>query len=288
MGKRNITDMGVERGFDHDPSQGGGAYNSIDWMPSRFKLDPGSESDVILLEDQPPIKLLEHQLTIGNVYGNSFVCPQMFNDRCFLCEEVQVENYEGTEIIDETPYWVWCFTVLNETGVEDGDGDPQRNIKQVVPAKRGAKKHIERKISDAKEEVGKWPVYYQFNVNRDSTQNYRVGNEWELEGRASKKKLKKLKNDGVDLEPFDWDEIAVVYDYDEMKEMYQNKENSSKTSDEIIEDTEVDEEVSSNGSEEEEEDDELSEDDGFFDDLEDEEDEASSSDSEEDEDLVNY
>jgi hypothetical protein len=275
----------VQKGwnFDEDyntPNSGG----PIDWAPSRFhvRTENLNEDIYLTLLESDPIKVLEHELTIGDTWNNRFICPEMFGNRCYFCQDVQVENWDG-EKVDETPYNLWLLTIINNTGWVNDDGEEFRNVKQVLPMKRSAAKLVKTKMQDVRDEGGD-PEFYQFKVRRTGKQKSRIGDDWNTHEQLSPEQLQKSADDELDLEPYDWKDMITVdsvKDYEEQKEIYQS--GSKNTPDEILDD------VDANGSEGS-----ADQNKDFFDEDSDGDNESSSEESSdesveaEDEDLVSY
>lgn len=220
-----MAENGIElsTGFNFDSN---GDYDGdlpIDWAPRRFWLDPGETKYVVFLDDDP-VKLLEHEVTIGNFYYNRFICREMVNQECYFCNEVMTENYEG-EKVDETPYNVWVLSIIDQTGYVDDDGNEHHNLKSILPMKRSSARKIKQKNEEHDGLRG-----HQFKVNRTTQQDYRIGEEWIEQGEFD------LESEFDDSEPYDYQDLITVYDYDEQKEKYKGQ----NIVDDVMEESETD------------------------------------------------
>jgi len=186
---------------------------------NRFWLPPEGNTKIIFLDDDPPI-IEEHQLKINGDWKNWFTCLRLIGEACPICD-----------ILNDTPYTVGFYTIIDTATWTDKKGNEHKNEKKLFAAKFKALQML-RRLSQKRGGL----VGCVFDVYRSSKDAFNTGDVFDYEGRLEIEQIKKL---NPDIEPFDYAEVLAPKSVAEIKKILQK--NAEKMSGADFSDFEKDE-----------------------------------------------
>lgn len=178
-----------------------------DYVP-RFWLPSEKETKIVFLDDNPPI-IEEHQLKISGDWRNWVTCLRIIGEACPVCD-----------ILEDSPYTIGFYTILDLSEFTDRQGQKRKNEKKLLPAKFKTLQMF-RKYSKKRDGL----QYCMFDVSRSSADSFNIGDIYDFEERLSESEAKKLNSD---ITPFDYAEILKPKSAAEIKEMLKISESSEE------------------------------------------------------------
>mgnify|MGYP000866051117 CR=1 FL=1 len=176
---------------------------------NRFWLPAEGSTKIVFLDDNPPI-IEEHQLKIGGDWRNWVTCLRLIGEACPACD-----------ILNDNPYTVGFYTIIDTAVWTDKKGTERRNEKKLFPAKFKVLQMLKRLSSKRGSLVG-----CVFDVYRSSKDAFNTGDVFDYEGKLTDEQIKQLNKDAV---PFDYAEILKPKSAAEIKKLLQgNAENMSE------------------------------------------------------------
>lgn len=151
---------------------------------NRFWLPGEGSAKIVFLDDNPPI-IEEHQLQINGDWRNWFTCLRIVGEACPICD-----------VLDNKPYTVGFYTIIDTTEWTDKSGTTHKNELKLFAAKFKTLQILKR-LSGKRESL----VGCVFDVFRSSSDAANTGDVFEYEGRLTKEQILKLNKD------------AKVFDY---------------------------------------------------------------------------
>lgn len=168
---------------------------------NRFWLPPEGNTKIIFLDDDPPI-IEEHQLKIGGDWRNWLTCLRLIGEACPICD-----------VLEDNPYTVGFYTVIDTAVWTDKKGNEHRNEKKLFPAKFKALQML-RRLSEKRGSL----VGCCFDVYRSSKDAFNTGDVFDFEGKLDMEQIKKLNEE---IEPFDYAEVLAPKTPAEIKKLLQ-------------------------------------------------------------------
>lgn len=154
---------------------------------NRFWLPQDTSAKIVFLDDNPPI-IEEHQVQIDGDWRNWFTCLRMLGEACPICDN-----------LDNKPYTVGFYTVLDMTEWTDKSGKLHKNELKLFPAKFKTLQVL-KKLS-AKRGSLEGVV---FEVHRTTSDAPNTGDIFDYEGKLTKEEILEL---NPEAKPFDYAEI---------------------------------------------------------------------------------
>lgn len=151
---------------------------------NRFWLPGEGSAKIVFLDDNPPI-IEEHQLQINGDWRNWFTCLRIVGEACPICDS-----------LNNTPYTVGFYTIIDTSEWTDKSGNTHKNELKLFAAKFKTLQILKR-LSGKRESL----VGCVFDVFRSSSDAANTGDVFEFEGRLTKEQILKLNKD------------AKVFDY---------------------------------------------------------------------------
>lgn len=141
--------------------------------PGRLWI-PGGESREVVLIDDEPVTIYEHNPRMNNSWKNWMTCLKGIEDPCPACK-ILGEN---------TRYYVGYFTGIDCSKWKDKRGNEHQYELILIGAKLKSMKMFRRKKEDGTSLAGKL-----WKVTRDSKDDPVIGNDWELKREVDMAKL---------------------------------------------------------------------------------------------------
>lgn len=141
--------------------------------PGRLWIPAGESREVVLIDDEP-VTIYEHNPRMNNSWKNWMTCLKGIEDPCPACK-ILGEN---------TRYYVGYFTAVDCSKWKDKRGNEHQYELTLVGAKLKSMKMFRRKKEDGTTLAGKL-----WKVTRDSKDDAVIGNDWELKRDVDMEKL---------------------------------------------------------------------------------------------------
>lgn len=177
---------------------------------NRFWLPPETSAKIIFLDDNPPI-IEEHQLKLNGDWKNWFTCLRMLGEPCPLCDTLQ-----------DNPYTVGFYTIIDTTSWTDKNGKEHKNERKLFAAKFKTLQQLKRLSAKRGNLAG-----CVFDVYRGTKDDPNTGNQFDFEGRLEKEQVKALNED---ITPFDYATLIAPKSMAELRALL-NKNSESTASD---------------------------------------------------------
>lgn len=154
---------------------------------SRFWLPGEANAKIVFLDDNPPI-IEEHQLKLNNDWRNWYTCLRIVGETCPICDE-----------LDDKPYTVGFYTIIDTTEWTDKKGETHKNQLKLFAAKFQTLQILKRLSGKRGSLAG-----CVFDVYRSSKDAPNTGDVFDFEGKLDKEDILKLNPE------------AAVFDYNEI------------------------------------------------------------------------
>lgn len=133
-------------------------------IPWDFWLRPSESAEITFLDDEC-FEFWEHELEIANKWGNYFTCLRGIDPKgCPICDSFGEKHR----------YYVGLFTIVDHRETVDKRGNKRFDQRRLLRAKMKSLKKLRRQ----KEKRGSL-VGARFLVTRNSSEEPRIGDEWE-------------------------------------------------------------------------------------------------------------
>jgi hypothetical protein len=204
------------KGFDQleqiEQAQAANAATGKLW---RFWMKPESETNIIFLDDDPPI-LEEHQLKLNGKWNNFFTCRKVLGEECPLCNA------------GDKPYTVGFFPIIDRTEFSRKSGERAKDTPRVLAAKFKTLKQL-RKLS--KKYGGLTGV--EFNVERTSNKSPSVGDIFIKEDDHDTAAVEKILNKKLAEVIPNWDEYLAPQSEADLRKIAGGAAADSSTDEEL-------------------------------------------------------
>jgi len=171
----------------------------------RFWLKEGTTTQVIFLDDNPPV-FPEHQLKINGDWKNWFTCSTVIGENCSHCQA------------DDKPAVTGFYTIVDCTRWEDKKKNVHVNEKKILAAKMTTLKKLKRASQKAKARgLANGLVGCKFEVCRTSQEAPNTGDDWEFIEQVPEEVLRSIVAKG-DIEPYDYDKLLKPKSLETMAE----------------------------------------------------------------------
>ena len=141
--------------------------------PNRLWIPPGESRELVLIDDEP-VTVYEHNPKINNSWKNWMTCLKGIEDPCPACE-ILGEN---------TRYYVGYFTAVDCSKWKDRRGNTHQYELTLIGAKLKSMKMFRRKKDDETALAG-----HLWKATRDSKDDAIIGNDWERKREVDMAKL---------------------------------------------------------------------------------------------------
>jgi len=138
--------------------------------PSRFWMPAGASKDIVLVDDDP-FCVNEHNAKINNNWRNHHTCNKGLEETCFSC----------THLGEKSKAFTGYLTMVDCSLWEDKKGNKYQYELKLIGAKLGLLKKWERK---KKEKTSL--VLSRWKVHREDDKKASTGDEWESMGVVEK------------------------------------------------------------------------------------------------------
>ncbi|NMA67776.1 MAG: hypothetical protein GX957_16355 [Clostridiaceae bacterium] len=174
---------------------------------SRFWLPGEANAKIVFLDDNPPI-IEEHQLKLNNDWRNWYTCLRIVGETCPICDE-----------LDDKPYTVGFYTIIDTTEWTDKKGETHKNQLKLFAAKFQTLQILKRLSGKRGSLAG-----CVFDVYRSSKDAANTGDVFDFEGKLDKEDILKLI---PEASIFDYSEIlAPKKAGDILRDLRKNSERS--------------------------------------------------------------
>jgi hypothetical protein len=154
---------------------------------NRFWLPADSSARIVFLDDNPPI-IEEHQLQIDGDWRHWFTCLRMIGEACPICDS-----------LDNKPYTVGFYTIIDMSEWKDKSGKTHKNELKLFPAKFKTLQVLKRLSAKRGSLEG-----CVFEVSRSTSDAPNTGDVFDFETKLSKDEILEL---CPDAQPFDYADI---------------------------------------------------------------------------------
>lgn len=173
----------------------------------RFWMKGGTDAKVIFLDDDPPI-IEEHQIKMNGRYDNFFTCRKILGESCIICDE-----------LNDKPYTVGFYTVLDLREYTNKKGEQVKNTIKLFAPKFKALQMIKR-YSQKRGGLGLWVC----DISRSSAEAFNVGDTFDFEEQTTWDAVKQL---NADAEVLDYASLLAPKTNDELAKLLKtNTENN--------------------------------------------------------------
>ena len=164
------------------------------------KRDPTVSRSVLMLQDKPVV-LTEHQVKIDGDWRNWFPCLQRHDERgCPLCDPV----------IENRAYKAGLFAGVELCSYTRRDNTVVRNPRTIITAKTERSMFFDKKNTDKGGLRGT-----EWKVSRLSEKAPSIGDDWEFQRKWTEEEI--LRELGEEkAKPFDWASYLKLPTYDEL------------------------------------------------------------------------
>lgn len=172
--------------------------------PRRFWLKSGTQKQIIFLSDAEgeygPANFPEHTISCGRGkmrHRNFFTCLRVFGKPCPLCEMAEKWSHGYAS-------QVYVFTILNITPWEDRNGQTHNCTKELFVAKKTTIEALKIHAQNLKN--ANRPLRgTEFQVHRTTASKSPGAGDLFVPGQTYD--IEQLRQHGLDVEPFDYEEI---------------------------------------------------------------------------------
>lgn len=144
--------------------------------PNRLWIPAGTGRDIVLIDDEP-FEIYEHNARINNSWRNHHTCMKGMEDTCISC----------TTLGAQSRYYVAYLSGVDLTATTDKKGNKYQYEQKLIGAKLGLAKKWRRK----KEDRGSL-LFTRWKVHREDAKKPATGDEWEYVETLTEEKLEKL------------------------------------------------------------------------------------------------